>query len=219
MNHSNWKETVIAMFLVAGTCIGGGILGLPVLTGHAGFIPSIAMMGLAWVMMTATALLYLEVSLTLPSGAHLMTMTEQTLGSWAKQITLVIFGFMTYASLVGYAAPGGEQTVAFAGKFGLPRICIDQGQFLFVALLSSLIVLWAWGAERINSIFFTAMWFMANKKIENWTLWIIADVITIPLYAYRELGMLSIQYLIFTILAVYGYLSWKEKINTSQEIA
>ena len=52
-----------------------------------------------------------------------------------------------------------------------------------------------------SGIFFTAMWFMAIKKIESWTLWILGDCIAVPLFAYRGLGMLSLQYLIFTILA------------------
>lgn len=64
-----------------------------------------------------------------------------------------------------------------------------------------------------SGIFFTAMWFMANKKIENWVLWIFADIITVPLYAYRGLGVLSLQYLIFTILAIQGYISWKKSYN------
>jgi len=64
-----------------------------------------------------------------------------------------------------------------------------------------------------SGIFFTAMWYMATKKIENWTLWIFADVITVPLYAYRGLGMLSLQYLIFTILAIQGYLAWKKSLD------
>ena len=64
-----------------------------------------------------------------------------------------------------------------------------------------------------SGIFFTAMWYMANKKIENWTLWIFADVITVPLYAYRGLGMLSLQYLIFTILAIQGYLAWRKSLD------
>lgn len=59
-------------------------------------------------------------------------------------------------------------------------------------------------------IFFTAMWYMANKKIENWTLWIIGNIIVIPLYAYRALGMLSLQYIVFTILAISAYLEWKK---------
>jgi len=61
-----------------------------------------------------------------------------------------------------------------------------------------------------SGLFFTAMWYMALKKIENWTLWIIGDCIVVPLFAYRGLGMLSMQYLIFTIIAVYGYLAWKK---------
>ena len=59
-------------------------------------------------------------------------------------------------------------------------------------------------------IFFTAMWYMALKKIENWILWIFGNLIVIPLYAYRELGMLSLQYIIFTILAILAYLEWKK---------
>lgn len=64
-----------------------------------------------------------------------------------------------------------------------------------------------------SGIFFTAMWFMANKKLENWTLWIFADMITVPLYAYRGLGILSLQYLIFTILAIQGYFAWKKTLH------
>lgn len=70
-----------------------------------------------------------------------------------------------------------------------------------------------------SGIFFTAMWLMALKKIENWTLWIIADVISIPLYAYRGLGMLSLQFLIFTILAIQAYFSWRKIIQNSQQTA
>jgi len=66
-----------------------------------------------------------------------------------------------------------------------------------------------------SGIFFTAMWYMATKKLENWTLWILADLITVPLYAYRGWGMLSLQYLIFTILAVQGYREWKKRLNKS----
>ncbi len=64
-----------------------------------------------------------------------------------------------------------------------------------------------------SGVFFTAMWYMATKKLENWTLWILADVITVPLYAYRGWGMLSLQYLIFTILAVQGYFAWRKLLD------
>ena len=69
-----------------------------------------------------------------------------------------------------------------------------------------------------SGMFFTGMWFMALKKIENWTLWIIGDIIVTPLYAYRGLGMMSLQYLIFTILAISAYLEWKKILNNKSQI-
>ena len=66
-----------------------------------------------------------------------------------------------------------------------------------------------------SGIFFTAMWYMALKKLENWTLWIIADLITIPLYAYRGWGMLSLQYVIFTIIAIQAYIAWKKSLDNN----
>lgn len=63
-----------------------------------------------------------------------------------------------------------------------------------------------------SGIFFAAMWLMAHKKIENWWLWITGNLIVIPLYAYRNLGMLSLQYIIFTILAIIALKQWKKKL-------
>ncbi len=69
-----------------------------------------------------------------------------------------------------------------------------------------------------SGIFFTGMWYMALKKIENWTLWIIGDFMVTPLYAYRGLGMLSIQYLIFTIMAISAYLEWRKILDKNSQI-
>lgn len=64
-----------------------------------------------------------------------------------------------------------------------------------------------------SGIFVTAMWLMANKKLENWILWIIGNVITIPLYISSDKIILSIQYVIFTILAVQAYIEWKKSLS------
>lgn len=69
-----------------------------------------------------------------------------------------------------------------------------------------------------SGLFFTGMWYMAMKKIENWTLWIIADIIAVPLYAHRDLGMLALQYVIFTILAILAYIEWRKILSSSQQI-
>ncbi len=66
-----------------------------------------------------------------------------------------------------------------------------------------------------TAIFFVGMWLMAKKKLENWIYWIIGDVISVPLYLYKGLIFTSLQYLLFTIIAIYGYMAWKKNLNKS----
>jgi nicotinamide mononucleotide transporter len=64
-----------------------------------------------------------------------------------------------------------------------------------------------------TGIFFAAMWLMANKKIENWTLWIAGNIVSIPLYFVKGYGFTGIQYSIFLILAILGYRQWKKNLD------
>ncbi len=64
-----------------------------------------------------------------------------------------------------------------------------------------------------TGIFFGAMWLMANKKLENWTLWIAGNIVSIPLYFVKGFGFTGIQYIIFLILAIFGYTEWKKYLS------
>lgn len=66
-----------------------------------------------------------------------------------------------------------------------------------------------------TAIFFVGMWLMARKKLENWIYWIIGDIISVPLYFYKGLTFTSFQYLLFTIIAFYGYNAWKKSLNNN----
>ncbi len=60
-----------------------------------------------------------------------------------------------------------------------------------------------------TALFFVGMWLMAKRKIENWIVWIIADIISVPLYFYKGLTVSSLQFIVFTIIAILGYIEWK----------
>ncbi|HLV15379.1 MAG TPA: nicotinamide riboside transporter PnuC [Xanthomarina sp.] len=64
-----------------------------------------------------------------------------------------------------------------------------------------------------TAVFFVGMWLMARRKVENWIFWIIGDLISIPLYFYKGFTFTSLQYLGFTVIAIYGYLAWKKLLN------
>jgi nicotinamide mononucleotide transporter len=67
-----------------------------------------------------------------------------------------------------------------------------------------------------TAIFFSGMWLMARRKIENWIFWIVGDVISVPLYLVKGFSFTSFQYLIFTFIAIFGYLAWKKTLDSHQ---
>jgi nicotinamide mononucleotide transporter len=69
----------------------------------------------------------------------------------------------------------------------------------------------------LTAIFFVGMWLMAKRKIENWIFWFIGDCISIPLYFAKGYTFTSLQYVIFTIIAFYGYLEWKKILDKTQK--
>ena len=70
-----------------------------------------------------------------------------------------------------------------------------------------------------TALFFIGMWFMARKRLEHWIFWIVGDLISIPLYLYKGLGLTSFQYLIFTLIAIFGYIQWTQIYNSKRVTA
>ena len=110
------------------------------------------------------------------------------------------------------------------------RVTVNEYYFSIIIAVISLISIYlvydffdkwnSWTAyvdSITTAIFFIAMWLMARRKVESWIFWIIGDLISIPLYFSKELTISSIQYLIFLILAILGYISWKKILNSSTQ--
>jgi tyrosine-specific transport protein len=152
------KSTLSAVFLVAGTCIGGGMLALPIATGVGGFIPSMIAMFFCWLAMTISALLLLEVSLWMKEDdAHVITMASTILGPIGKAAAWALFLFISYASLVAYTAGGGVQITTALKYYVNITVSNDLGRFIFIAISSLVISVGSWFVGRINSILFIAM--------------------------------------------------------------
>lgn len=64
-----------------------------------------------------------------------------------------------------------------------------------------------------TSLFIAGMWLMAIKKIENWLLWIAGDMLVIPLFSMKGLVFTSVQYIVFLVLAVMGYIEWRKRLH------
>lgn len=146
-------STLGATLLVTGTTIGGGILALPVATGVSGFFPSLFMMLLGWGFMTMTALYLAEVSLWMEEGAHVISMASRFLGPLGKGTAWLLYLFISYASLVAYAAGGGDLLAAASERFFGFQLGEAAGTILFVLLFCLVIYLGNLIVGRINTLF------------------------------------------------------------------
>lgn len=106
-NNHTFSRLIGALLMVAGCCIGAGMLGIPLVTLSAGFFPSLAAFLLSWVFMACTGLLLLEVNLWFGTNVNLMTMAEGTLGKKAKWLVSFLFLFLFYCLMMAFLSAGG----------------------------------------------------------------------------------------------------------------
>lgn len=58
-----------------------------------------------------------------------------------------------------------------------------------------------------------AYWLMAKKRLENWLVWLLVDVVYVGVYLYKALYLTAFLYSVFLILATIGYLDWKRTMK------
>jgi nicotinamide mononucleotide transporter len=128
-------------------------------------------------------------------------------------INAYYFGMSIYGWYV-WSHPKGDQSVL--PVTWLSAIGWVTASLIFLAsllMLSQVLVHFTdsdvpyWDAFTTASAF-VGMWLMAKKKVENWYFWLLTDLVSVPLYAYKGLVLTSFQYLVFTVLATLGLFAW-----------
>ncbi len=72
---------------------------------------------------------------------------------------------------------------------------------------------YAYSDTFVMSCSIIAQILMTHKKIENWILWIVVDIVAALIYFYKSLFLLSIEYALFCVIAAYGFYSWKRAMK------
>jgi nicotinamide mononucleotide transporter len=71
------------------------------------------------------------------------------------------------------------------------------------------------GDATTTALSLTAQYMLGRKQIENWLVWIAADVIYIGLYCYKSLYLTALLYAVFIVMCVAGYLRWQHSMEGS----
>lgn len=68
----------------------------------------------------------------------------------------------------------------------------------------------------IATLSVVAQFLLSSKILENWIVWIAVDVMSIGMYAYKDLYAVAFLYLIFLFIAIAGYVSWKRELQLTK---
>lgn len=64
-----------------------------------------------------------------------------------------------------------------------------------------------------SALSIVATWMLAHKLIEQWLIWVFVNIVTVFLYFYRDIDLFAILYIVYTIMAVVGYVQWRKTLK------
>jgi tyrosine-specific transport protein len=140
-----WGPVIGGILLVAGTTIGVGMLGLPVMTGFMGFFPSLLLLLICWLVMLFTGFLFIEINAAVGGEANLITMSSRTLGFWGKAIAWVVYLLLLYSLMAAYISGSAP---LFMQLF--PNLPLGVAKFILPICFGGFIYLGTKGVDWVN---------------------------------------------------------------------
>ena len=127
-------------------------------------------------------------------------------------ILLLFYGWMNWADR--------NKKKEARHTFNIPSKTALKLFFIFLAATIVLAVFlqhytnasYPWLDSALTCSSLAAQWMIAKKMIENWIVWIVVDIIYLPLYFVKHLPLTTILYAIFLLLAFKGFSEWKKNL-------
>ncbi len=73
-----------------------------------------------------------------------------------------------------------------------------------------------WLDSFTTALSIVAMWMLAKKYVEQWWVWMVVDVVSAGLYVYKELYFTAGLYLLYAVIAYFGYRKWLQMMENNQ---
>lgn len=104
--------------------------------------------------------------------------------------------------------------VTSAGRAELYRVL---ALCLILAAALYLLLTWARGSvpvldALIAALSLAAQWLLNRRKLEHWYFWITVDLISIPVYVYKDLYLVALLYAVYLGLCIGGLRTWRRAL-------
>ena len=124
------------IFLVCGTSIGTGILGVPSVTAESGVLNSLVLFAICWLFSTLAALYFMEAHLWQTSPqANLLSMTQRFFGVKAKSLVWVIYLGLLYSLMCTYLLAGSSWIIQAYFMLSHQTLGKIAGMLTFIGLM------------------------------------------------------------------------------------
>lgn len=146
------QKLIGGTLLLIGTCIGGGMLALPIVTAQAGIYNAIWLLIVVWAITTVSAFYILEANLWFPNVTNLITMSGKSLGPWGQIIAWLSTLLLLYSGLAAYISAGAGvlQHVLSSAHFSLP---LSLNNFIFTLVFGYIVYLGVKACDLVNRLF------------------------------------------------------------------
>lgn len=148
-------------FMIVGTCIGVGILGLPLQTGKAGFIISIIGLGLCWFLMASTG--WIMIYRLINGNAVIADMAQvydRDLGGWAKHLNSLGYMLTFYGLIVAHLCGATVIVMSiFPDLKNVPNI-IQIITVIYFILTTSVVFCGMKTVSKFNAFFAVMLFFL-----------------------------------------------------------
>jgi nicotinamide mononucleotide transporter len=139
-------------------------------------------------------------------------------GLYANAAINGYFFFMTVYGWYNWSRKSGEDSLVRIRKTK-PKEWPVILACLLLAFLAIFYLLSKYTASTVpfwdsltTAVYMLAQWMISRKMIENWLLWLFADIIMTILCLYQGLWFTAFQYAVFTGIATSGYFEWRKKL-------
>lgn len=102
------RKIIGSILMLLGTCIGAGMLAIPVASAHEALSMNVLLLIGAWLIMTIGAFAILEVNLWHAPGSNLVSMAQSTLGAWGKIVTWLVYLLLMYSLICAYLSGASD---------------------------------------------------------------------------------------------------------------
>lgn len=151
------NKTLGSTLITAGTMIGAGMLAMPLTSAGIGLTFTLLLLCILWILLTYSALLFVEVYQTAEYDAGIGTLAAQYFGRAGRVVTTTVLMIFLYALLSAYVTGGGAILASTLPDFAAPDLKMKISILLFTLFFGIFIIIGTSVVDLLNRFLFMAM--------------------------------------------------------------